>query len=105
MFITIYVDNLLLFDIDIDTCINDVMQNLWDRFQITDLGNILYYLGMKVDVNLNKKTMTLWQSIYLKKILRQYEMSNYRLAKIFISLWIANSLIVYGDKAEKCIIA
>ncbi len=105
MFIAIYVDNLLLFGVDIDPCINDVMQNLWDRFRMTDLDNVLHYLGIEVDVNLNKKTITFRQSTYLKKILGRYGMGDCRLAKISISPKVANSLSVYEDKADKSVVA
>ena len=72
---------------------------------MTDLGDVLHYLGMEVDVDLNKKTITFRQSTYLKKILGQYGMSDCRPAKIPISPGVANSLTVYEDKAEKSTIA
>ena len=59
MFIAIYVDNLLLFGKNIEPYIDDVMQNLRDKFQITDLGDIFHYLGMEIDIDLNKKTIRL----------------------------------------------
>ena len=105
MFIAVYVDDLLLFGADIDPRIDDVMQNLRDRFRMTDLGDVSHYLGMEVDVDLNKKTITLRQSTYLKKILGRYGMSDCRPAKIPISPGVANSLTVYEDKAEKSIVA
>lgn len=105
MFSAVYLDNLLLFDADIDLCIDDVMQNLQNRFQIIDLDNVSYYLGIEVDVDLNKKTITFQQSTYLKKIHRRYEMSDCRSAKIFISSGVANWLNVYEDKVEKNIVA
>ena len=59
MIIAVYIDNLFLFDADIDPCIDHVMQNLQNRFQMTDLDDVLHYLEMKVDIDLNKKTITL----------------------------------------------
>ncbi len=105
IFIAVYVDHLLLFGADINLRIDDVMQNLRDRFQMTDLGDVSHYLGMKVDVNLGKKTITLRQSTYLKKILERYGMSDYRPAKIPISPEVSNSLIAYQSQAEKSIVA
>ncbi len=78
-------DDLFLFGADIDPRIDDVMQNLRDRFQMTDLGDVSYYLGMEVDVNLGKKTITLRQSTYLKKVLERYGMSDCKPAEIPIS--------------------
>ena len=105
MFITVYVDNLLLFGANIDPRIGDIMQNLQDRFWMTDLGDVSYYLRMEVDVDLNKKTISLWQSTYLKKILGRYGMSNCKSAKILISAGVANSLTPYEDQAKKSTVA
>ena len=59
MFIAVYVDDLLLFGADIDPRRDDVMQNLQDKFRMTDLGDVSHYLGMEVDVDLSKKTIIL----------------------------------------------
>ena len=67
---------------------------------MTDLSDVSHYLGIEVNVDLDKKTITLWRSTYFKKILKLYGMSKYRLAKISISPEVANSLTVYEDKAE-----
>ncbi len=91
IFISVYLDNLLLIGADIDLRIDDVMQNLRDRFQMTDLGDASHYLGMEVDVNLGQKSITLRQSTYLKKIHEQYAMSDCKPAKIPISPGVANS--------------
>ncbi len=105
MFIAVYVDKLLLFGADIDSRIDNVMQNLRDRFRMIDLGDVSHYLGMAVDVDLGKNTITLRQSIYLEKILGRYGMSDCRPAKIPISPGVANSLTTYPDQAEKSTIA
>ncbi len=72
---------------------------------MTDLSDVSHYLGMEVDVNLGKKTITFRQLIYLKKILERYGMSNCKPAKIPISLGVANSLIAYENQAEKGTVA
>lgn len=59
MLIDVYVDDLLLVDADIDFQIDNFMQNLQDRFLKTDLGDVSHYLGMEVNVDLNKKTICL----------------------------------------------
>lgn len=97
IFIAVYVDDLLLFGADIDPWMDDVMQNLRDRFWMTNLGDVSHYLGIEVNVNLNDKTITLRQSTYLKKILGRYGMSNCRVAKIPICPEIANPLTIYED--------
>ena len=72
---------------------------------MTDLGDVSHYFRMEVDVDLNKKTISLRQSTYLKKILRRYGMSNYKPVKIPISPRVANSLTPYEDQAEKSTVA
>ena len=59
MFITVYMDHLLRFVPNIDPCIDSVMQNLQDRFEITDLDDVIHYLKIEIDVNFGKKIMTL----------------------------------------------
>ena len=56
--IAVYIDDLSLFGADIDPCNDDKIQNLHNRFQMTDLGDILYSVGMEVDVNIGKRTKT-----------------------------------------------
>ena len=63
MFIAVYIVDLLLFGADIDPRIDDIMQNLQDRFWMIDLGNVSNYLRMKVDIDINKKTITFQQNI------------------------------------------
>lgn len=72
---------------------------------MTDLDDVLHYLKMKIDINLNKKIITFSQSTYFKKIPGQYGMSDCRPAKIPINPEVANSLTVYEDKTEKSTVA
>lgn len=59
IFIAVYVNHLLLFSVDIDPQIDDVIQNLRDKLWIINLSEVSYHLGMKIDVYLGKKTITL----------------------------------------------
>ena len=101
IFIAVYVDVLLVFGAENNPKIDDVMQNLRDRFQMTDLGEVSHYLGMEIDTNLQKKIITLRQSTYLKKILHRYGMSDCQPVKIPISPGVANSLITPDAQADK----
>ena len=101
MFIAVYFDDLFLFGAEFDLNIDNVMHNLQDRFGSTDLGDVSHYFGMQVDVNLNKKTITLRQAIYLMKIISQYGMSNCRPANIPFNPGVAGSLTTYKDQAEQ----
>ena len=97
MFIAIYIDDLFLFNANINPRIDNIMQNHQDRFQITNLSNVFHYFGIEIDINLNKKTISLQQSAYLKKILGQYRITNYKSAKISISFKVANFLTSYKN--------
>lgn len=101
MFIVVYINDLLWFDIHIDPQIDYVIQNLQDRFKKKDLGDVSHYFGIEVDVNLSRKKITLWQSIYLNKIFTQYNMTDYRPVKISISPQVNNSLTPYKNQEEK----
>lgn len=104
MFIAICVGSLLLFGQNINPRIDNIMQNLQDGFWITDLDNISQYLSIEVDVDLYKKTITLWQFTYLFKILRGYSITDYRLATISITTGVINSLISIEDQVDKSIV-
>ena len=56
---------------------------------------------MEVDVDLNKKSISLGQSTYLKKILSRYDISNCKPAKIPINLEVANSFTPYENQTDK----
>ena len=58
IFSAVYVNKLLLFGTDINLCIDNILQNLRDRFHMTDLGDVSHYLGMEINVNLGKKIIT-----------------------------------------------
>lgn len=53
IFIAIYVNDLFLFNNNGNTRIVNAMHNLQNWFKITDFGNISYYFGMKIDVDLS----------------------------------------------------
>ena len=71
---------------------------------MTDLGDVSHYLGIKIEVDLNKKTISLRQSTYLKKILSWYGINNCKPAKIHISPGVANSLTPYENQVDKIIV-
>ena len=91
----------MFLDVNIDPPIHDFMPDLLDGFQMAHLGDVSYYLEMKVGVNLGKKTIIFWQSTYLKKLPERYGMSDYTPAKISISPWVGNFLIAYKNQDNK----
>lgn len=59
MFIAIYMNDIFFFDNNIELQIDNVIQNLQNRFLMTDLSDISYYLRIEVDIDFNKKTISL----------------------------------------------
>lgn len=72
---------------------------------MTDLSNIFDYLKIEIDIDLNKKIISLQWFIYLKKIFGQYDISNYKLVKIFIYFGDTNSFTLYENQEKKNIVA
>ena len=99
LFIAVYVDDLLIFGSNLPR-LEDVQQKLRDRFKMTDLGDVSHYLGMQVDHVIGKK-ITLCQSIYPKKVLDRFKMTEYKPASISIDPGVANSLLLYDSNADK----
>ncbi len=60
---------------------------------------------IKIDVDLNGKTIALQKSTHLIKMFRRYGMRNCRPVRTSINLGVANHCVTYNDKAEKSIIA
>ena len=56
LFLSIYVDDLFIFSAN-KSKIEALKEKLSSRFKITDLGAILYYLGIEVDITDNLITM------------------------------------------------
>ena len=73
IYIAIYVDDLLLFGAD-KPAIAALKKQLSERFQMTDLGPVAYYLGLEVVRNRLNRTIKLSQKTYLQKIIRDLNM-------------------------------
>ena len=73
IYIAIYVDDLLLFGAD-KPAIAALKKQLSERFQITNLGPVAYYLGLEVVRNRPNRTIKLSQKTYLQKIIRDLNM-------------------------------
>ena len=96
MFIAIYVDNLLIMS-KVNAKLDALQDKLKAQFKITDLGDVSHYLNMQVDMNLDKSNITVHQTTYLKKILEQFHMQDYK--PIFTSMesGIGNLLLLFKE--------
>lgn len=70
--VAVYVDDLLI----TRSCVKNIMkfkQQMNKEFEMTDLGKLSYYLGIKV--NQGRSNTELKQSAYVKKLLEKAEMA------------------------------
>ncbi|KAK1918670.1 hypothetical protein P3342_001719 [Pyrenophora teres f. teres] len=75
LFVAIYVDDLLIAGADLDA-IAALKSALSARFEMSDLGECHYYLGMEIIRDRPNHTLRLSQAGYLAKILQDFGMAN-----------------------------
>ena len=73
IYILLYVDDLLIITLDIDTMIN-VKQYLMSQFSIVDMQELKFFLGINIERNGN--IISLDQSSYLLSVLQKFNMSD-----------------------------
>ncbi len=96
-----YVDDLLLFDLNLND-LQNIQNQLKQRFKMTNLRQLSHYLEMKITIISDKLVLT--QSIYLKKILKQFEMNEFKLVSISMKSEVINSLMPAIDEADQATI-
>ncbi|KAJ9545029.1 hypothetical protein OSB04_024736 [Centaurea solstitialis] len=72
-FLVLYVDDILLIENDVPT-LQSVKSWLSKCFQMKDLGEAAYILGIKIYRNRSKRLIGLSQSTYIDKILKKFRM-------------------------------
>ena len=70
---------------------------------MTNLGEISHYLGMEIDVEVEKK-ISLRQTTYLKKILERFQMADCKPASVPMNPGVANSLLPSEGQADRATI-
>jgi Reverse transcriptase (RNA-dependent DNA polymerase)/Integrase core domain len=71
----VYVDDITLMGDSIEQIVYFKKQ-LANRFEITDLGEISYYLGLRVIRNRSNRTITLDQEKYISDVLARFQMNS-----------------------------
>ena len=77
--LVVYVDDILIFSRE-DTKIDKIVKKITQKYEIKDLGEVLFILGIKVERDM-KGNMQLTQKSYIKSILKKYGMEECRGAK------------------------
>lgn len=72
-FVLLYVDDTLIFCSDLKV-IGTIKKLLSNEFEMTDVGEAGSFLGMQIQRDIEKGTITLNQSSYLEKVLRKFGM-------------------------------
>ncbi|KAA0051787.1 gag/pol protein [Cucumis melo var. makuwa] len=74
-FLVLYVDDILLIGNDVGHLI-DIKEWLATQFQMKDLGNAQYVLGIQIVRNRKNKNLAMSQTSYIDKMLSRYKMQN-----------------------------
>ena len=75
VFIVLYIDDILLIGNDIGV-LSDVKSWLASQFQMKDLGEASYVLGIQIIRDRKNKLLALSQASYIDKILMRFSMQN-----------------------------
>lgn len=75
LFLTVYVDDILCFFNNEETALM-IKKKLNEKFHMKDLGEAKCCIGFKISQNIGQNEITLDQSVYIKKILARFNMSD-----------------------------
>ena len=75
MFIALYVDDLLLFSSSLPRLIH-LKSKLCQLFEMTDMGEAHYILGLKITRNRSARQLSLSQQEYVRRVVERYGMTN-----------------------------
>ncbi len=103
IYLAMYVDDLLLFDLNLNH-LQNIQNQLKQRFKMTNLRQLSHYLDMKIIINSDRDQLMLTQNIYLKKILKQFEMNEFKFVSIFMKSKVINLLMSAIDEADQATI-
>ena len=73
IFLILYVDDILLASSDV-SLLQETKKYLSSNFDITDLGEVSYVLGIEIHRDRNNGVLGLSQNAYLEKVLKKYNM-------------------------------
>ena len=77
VYIAVYIDDLLIARPSKKE-ITKVKESLSKKFEMTDLGECLFYLGMEIRRDRRNRVIRLSQRVYVNKILADFDMLHYK---------------------------
>ena len=75
VFLVLYVDDILLIGNDVET-LSNVKKWLAEKFQMKDLGEASYILGIQIIRDRKNKLLELSQASYIDKVLARFSMQD-----------------------------
>ena len=83
--IVIYVNDFFIVEFN-KKFIQQIKQTFNERFQMTNMNSLVYYLNMNVTRNKQQRIFCFNQKVYLKKILKNHEMWNFNYKITFMNV-------------------
>ena len=75
IFLALYMDDILLTSHDLST-LQEVKQFLSQQFDMKDMDEISYVIGIKINRNKSQGILGLYQEIYINKVLEKFRMKD-----------------------------
>ena len=73
----LYVDDILIAKNNIEY-LKDIKSWLSSNFEMKDMGNAIYILGVKISRDRSRRLLSLSQETYINKVLERFNMQNYK---------------------------
>ena len=93
--IAAYVNDLLICGNSMNL-VDYVLKHLQSKFKMTDLGEVVNYLGMKIDVTAD--SITVYQYKYIQSILKHFCMNECKLTVVLMSF--SMKLVTYQESFD-----
>ena len=81
VFLVLYVDDILLIGNNVKK-LSDVKNWLSTQFQMKDLGEASYVLGIQIIRDRKNKLLALSQATYIDKVLERFSMKNFKKGRL-----------------------
>ncbi len=98
-----YVNDLLLFESNLND-LKIIQNELKKRFKMIDLSQLSNYLEIKIIISSDQNQLILTQSIYLRKVLKQFDMKECKPVSTSMQSDVTNTLVSASEKADDAII-
>ena len=98
IYLIFYIDNIKLIESD-KHVLNEISHQITKYFQIINLDQIHHYLDMKIEFDHQNQTIHLSQKIYIKQLLKQFDMQNY----LSVSILMQHNLQILDQSLKKYI--